>query len=545
MRNISIMYRLRLLGAIAMLIMLLVGLAGFFSGRVIVAAVADSDKIVSLLRNQTEADMMHDAIRSDVLNMFRLMSAAAPDAAELKAVRADLDEHLGNFQRLIAANDGMALPPAERAALEALKPDLAAYARQAQSALDKFAQRAADADLAYAAFAQSFDTLEDSMGKFSELIERSSRQHNLQQAQLMQRVERFSLISLLLGALLLFGAVWWIAGTITTPLRRIRDFLAGLGGGDLGQRLPDMGRNEVGENARSINALLDEQARTIELIQRTVGIVEQVSGQLKARAGDTCAEVELASERAARVGAAAEQLSVAVQDVGRNIQHTADRAGEAAQTAEHAQASIANTQAVCTRLSESSAQSSAMIAELSHAAARIASMAGVIREIADQTNLLALNAAIEAARAGESGRGFAVVADEVRKLAERTSNSTTDIAQMTEQIEQATQGAAQAMQRVSAGVVQGVADLDGAMRSQEAIVRDTRDMRELAREMADQTRGEAAAVEDAAQGMAEIGERVVTAAAAVREIDAGADQLRQVVAELRRHVEHFQIGASR
>jgi methyl-accepting chemotaxis protein len=544
MRNISIMYRLRLLGAIAMLIMLLVGLAGFFSGRVIVAAVADSDKIVSLLRNQTEADMMHDAIRSDVLNMFRLMSAAEPDAAELKAVRDDLGEHLGNFQRLIAANDGMALPPAERAALEALKPDLAAYARQAQSALDKFAQRAADADLAYAAFAQSFDTLEDSMGKFSELIEHSSRLHNLQQAQLMQRVERFSLISLLLGALLLFAAVWWIAGTITTPLRRIRDFLAGLGG-DLGQRLPDMGRNEVGENARSINALLDEQARTIELIQRTVGIVEQVSGQLKARAGDTCAEVELASERAARVGAAAEQLSVAVQDVGRNIQHTADRAGEAAQTAEHAQASIANTQAVCTRLSESSAQSSAMIAELSHAAARIASMAGVIREIADQTNLLALNAAIEAARAGESGRGFAVVADEVRKLAERTSNSTIDIAQMTEQIEQATQGAALAMQRVSAGVAQGVADLDGAMRSQEAIVRDTRDMRELAREMADQTRGEAAAVEDAAQGMAEIGERVVTAAAAVREIDAGADQLRQVVAELRRHVEHFQVGASR
>jgi methyl-accepting chemotaxis protein len=506
--------------------------------------VADSDKIVSLLRNQTEADMMHDAIRSDVLNMFRLMSAAEPDAAELKAVRDDLGEHLGNFQRLIAANDGMALPPAERAALEALKPDLAAYARQAQSALDKFAQRAADADLAYAAFAQSFDTLEDSMGKFSELIEHSSRLHNLQQAQLMQRVERFSLISLLLGALLLFAAVWWIAGTITTPLRRIRDFLAGLGG-DLGQRLPDMGRNEVGENARSINALLDEQARTIELIQRTVGIVEQVSGQLKARAGDTCAEVELASERAARVGAAAEQLSVAVQDVGRNIQHTADRAGEAAQTAEHAQASIANTQAVCTRLSESSAQSSAMIAELSHAAARIASMAGVIREIADQTNLLALNAAIEAARAGESGRGFAVVADEVRKLAERTSNSTIDIAQMTEQIEQATQGAALAMQRVSAGVAQGVADLDGAMRSQEAIVRDTRDMRELAREMADQTRGEAAAVEDAAQGMAEIGERVVTAAAAVREIDAGADQLRQVVAELRRHVEHFQVGASR
>ncbi|QNM97300.1 methyl-accepting chemotaxis protein [Chitinimonas koreensis] len=541
MKQLSIKLRLLLLGAIAMAILLAVGLVGFVGSRNLVAAMEQSNRIVGVLRNQTEADMMHDAIRADVLNLFRLMAQPSQSADEFKAVHADLADHLDNFNRLIGENDRAELPPPQRAALDALKPDLEAYVRQAKEVSAKFEARAADADQAFQAFAASFEKLEGSMEKFSELIERDAHAHGDAQAAATQREQAIVLAVIGIGAALLFGAVWWIAGSITGPLADIRDFLQRIGG-DLTRKLPDYGRNEIGDTARSVNRMIEAQAHTIRLIRDAVGSVASVSDSLKARAGDTSQQADQASERAARIGAAAEELSVAVQDVSRNIQRTAERAHEAAATARDAQAAMARSQAAGERLTEATRQSAALIEQLGDAAGQIDSVAGTIREIADQTNLLALNAAIEAARAGSEGRGFAVVADEVRKLAERTAQSTASIARMTEQIGSVTASAARAMGEVTEGVRAGAGEVANAMVGQDAIVKGTGEMRELATEIADTTRGQAASVEETAIGMAEIGERIEAAAGAMRAIDAGVEQLLGVVNDLRQHVAHFQVG---
>ena len=60
----------------------------------------------------------------------------------------------------------------------------------------------------------------------------------------------------------------------------------------------------------------------------------------------------------------------------------------------------------------------------------ISRIIGLINGIAEQTRLLALNAAIEAARAGENGKGFSIVSSEISKLAQQSSEAVRQTTQL-------------------------------------------------------------------------------------------------------------------
>ena len=162
-----------------------------------------------------------------------------------------------------------------------------------------------------------------------------------------------------------------------------------------------------------------------------------------------------ASDIAARLSSASEQLSLHVEEVNegaaiqlQRVQATtlsmeqmdatsnevASHAGSTAQGLE-ASRNQANQGAEVVRQAVGVINSVSAQAEelrqtmhlLGEQAQGIDEIMHVINDIADQTNLLALNAAIEAARAGDAGKGFAVVADEVRKLAEKTMGATSHV----------------------------------------------------------------------------------------------------------------------
>jgi methyl-accepting chemotaxis protein len=161
---------------------------------------------------------------------------------------------------------------------------------------------------------------------------------------------------------------------------------------------------------------------------------------MSARASNTSVQTVAVQERAdqatqnaALVAAAVEQLAASSREIGAQVERSA----------------------VVTRtVTEHAETARSLVDELTRVVVGTSEVIDFITSIAGQTNLLALNATIEAARAGDSGKGFAVVAQEVKSLATQTAKATGDIAARIEAVRKSAAGAADVIRNVADMVVE-------------------------------------------------------------------------------------------
>lgn len=199
-------------------------------------------------------------------------------------------------------------------------------------------------------------------------------------------VSNMMILITILSGVMTFGALLWLAHSISKSVGKIADSLTGAGN-QVASAVEQL--NEAG------NSLSHSSTEAAASLEETVAALEEMSSM-----------VQMNSDNAKQ----AASLSVTSRD--------------AAETGEREIQTLIGS-----------------MTEISRSSKKIEEIISVIDDIAFQTNLLALNASVEAARAGEQGKGFAVVAEAVRTLAQRSAASAKDITSLIkESVEQIDKG---------------------------------------------------------------------------------------------------------
>ena len=304
----------------------------------------------------------------------------------------------------------------------------------------------------------------------------------------------------------------------TTVFRRLADVChamtaIGSGTGDLTQRLPEDGKDEVSDIARSFNQFVAKLQAVILGIRGTSELVHAAANEIAAASHDLSSRTESAAASLQQTAASMDEISGTVVQSGAAAREADDRSAAATQIASQGGEAMSNVVGTMTTIEEASD--------------RIGTIIGVIDGIAFQTNILALNAAVEAARAGEQGRGFAVVAQEVRSLAHRSAQAAREIKQLVES--------------TVASVAAGAAQVREAGDTMSEIVTNVAHVQSIVSDIARSATEQMTGIQEVNRAVAQLDGMVQQNAALVEESAAAASALQNQAAALVSAIEQFKV----
>ena len=408
MRQLTIRARLYGLVGLTVALMLVLGLS---SQRGLSAAESGLSRVLttnSALRYHIEGDMMHDALRADVL-----AALLAQSETDWNNVTTDVGDHARKFRDLISANQKLDAGADVAAVLSEVGVPLDKYISSAENIVQVAHTDKARAQSLLPAFLSTFEDLEGRLERVSDRIEEAARAAEQQSKEIIHGAKLLGMIALLIAAAIAMLAAGWITHAINSGLQRLVTTIGRMTRGELGRADLTHGGDEFGQLLVALKGLDDKLTEIVTAVRTNAESVGASSRHV-------CQGNDDLSLRTQGQAAALEETAASMEEMAITVKQNADNARQANQLAMRARNQADKGGSVVQR-------AVAAMDEINTSSRRIVDIIAVIDEIAFQTNLLALNAAVEAARAGEQGRGFAVVATEVRSLAQRSATAAKEI----------------------------------------------------------------------------------------------------------------------
>lgn len=383
--------KLATLGLVGLGLLSLLTGGAFIGSYRIANGIGQTALVTTALRNHMEGDMMHDALRADVIAVF-----ASEGADDLDKAASDFKEHGADLRKYLSENEALPLGSEIHSAIADSAVACNAYLATGEETITLARTDRAAARAKLPAFVSAFESLEVKLAKVGDQIESEVNQAKDLQSASMSRFRTSVGVIASIATVLVVGAGITISRSLTALKRDIDTLAAAAAQATLSS-------NQVAQTSQSIANGATEQAHSLE---QTGSSLTQMTAMTRSNAQSTHA---------------AQQLSNQATEISREGNREVARMAEA-------------------------------FSKIQKSSAETAKVLKTIDEIAFQTNLLALNAAVEAARAGDAGKGFAVVAEEVRNLALRSAEAARNTSGMIEEASTTTREGATLMEGVAAAL---------------------------------------------------------------------------------------------